>query len=273
MNLDAYFDRIGYRSTRAPTLAVLRDIVFAHACSIPFENLNILLGSGISLDDDTIERKLIHERRGGYCFEQNSLLLRALTALGFSVTPLSARVRINQPPGIVPPRTHLFLRIDIDGVPWLADVGLGGTSPTGPLRLDTLDAEQFIPHEPRRIVREEGLPFPRYVHQAKLGETWTDLCEFTFEEMPIIDRELSNWWTSTHPQSRFRQNLLVGLARHDGTRFGLTNREFVHRRGADVLERWQITDADHLLVVLAERFGLLFPAGTRFGPPDRAWPT
>ena len=273
MNLDAYLDRIGYRGPRAPTLAVLGDVVLAHACSIPFENLNVLLGRGISLDDEAVERKLVHDRRGGYCFEQNSLLLRALTALGFSATPLSARVRYKLPREFTPPRTHLFLRVDIDGVPWLADVGIGSLSPTGPFRLDTFGVEQFIPHEPRRIVCEEGRPSPRYFHQAKLGDTWADVCEFTLEEMPVIDRELANWWTSTHPQSRFRQNLIVGLARPDGTRMSILNREFTHRRGAEILERFEFADADHLLVVLAERFGLRFPEGTRFGDGEKPWPT
>jgi N-hydroxyarylamine O-acetyltransferase len=240
MNLEAYLARIGYRGPRVPTLAVLRDVVCAHARSIPFENLDVLLGRGISLDDEAVERKLVHDRRGGYCFEQNSLLLRALTALGFSAAPLSARVRVNQPPGVIPPRTHLFLRVELDGVPWLADVGIGGLSPTGPFRLDAI-----------------GI----------------DVCEFTLEEMPAIDRELSNWWTSTHPQSRFRQNLIAGLARPDGTRVSILNREFTHRRGAEVLERFEFADADHLLMVLAERFGLVFPAGTRFGTGEKLWPT
>src|SRR6185369_8535357 len=90
MNLDAYFARIGYTGPREPTLAVLDDIVARHTCTIPFENLDVLLGRGISLADDAVERKLVSDVRGGYCFEQNSLLQRALMALGFVVKPLSA---------------------------------------------------------------------------------------------------------------------------------------------------------------------------------------
>lgn len=273
MNLDAYCDRIGYRGPREPTLPVVRAVVFAHACGIPFENLDVLLGRGVSLDDAAVERKLVHDRRGGYCFEQNSLLMRALTAFGFAVTPLSARVRLNQPPGVLPPRTHLFLRVDVDGVPWAVDAGIGGTSLTAPIRLDVPDDEQPTPHEPRRIVTAGGTPFPRHVHQAKLGADWADVYEFTGEGMPAVDRELANWWTSTSPVTHFRHNLLVGVARPDGTRYGLRNREFVHRRGAEVLDRLDVTDADHLLAVLAERFGLSFPAGTRFGVGEKPWPT
>ena len=262
MDLDAYLARIRYTGSLTPTLETLRGIVLAHACSIPFENLDVLLDRGVSLADDDVERKLVNERRGGYCFEQNSLLLRALTALGFAATPLSARVRLKAPREFVPPRTHLFVRVDLGGVPWLADVGVGGLSPTAPIRLDLLDVEQPTPHEPRRIVREDREPSPRYFHQAKLGDSWGDVYELTLEEMPAIDREVGNWWTSTNPQSKFRQNLMVALARPDGTRVSVLNREFTHRRGADVLERLELADTDELLTVLGECFGLRLPAGT-----------
>jgi len=273
MNLDDYFARTGYTGPREPTLGALRDIVLRHACSIPFENLDVLLDRGISLADDAVERKLVTDRRGGYCFEQNSLIMRVLTALGFAVTPLSARVRLKQPREYTPPRTHLFLRVDIDGVPWLADVGIGGLSPTAPFRLDVLTDEQPNPHEVRRIVSEQGSSGARYFHQAKLGDAWADVYEFTGEEMPAIDRELANWWTSTSRETHFRHNVLVGLARPDGTRFGIMNNTFTHRRGSEVLERTEMTTAEELLAVLAERFGLRFPAGTRFGEGERPWPT
>lgn len=272
MDLDAYLSRIGYTGPRSPTLDVLRGIVLAHACAVPFENLDVLLGRGISLADEAVERKLVHDRRGGYCFEQNSLLLRALTALGYVATPLSARVRLNQTREASPPRTHLFLRVEIEGVPWMADVGLGGTTPTAPVRLDVLDVRQETPHGDRRIVRVDGRPSPRFFHQIVVGGEWADATEFTQEEMPQIDRELANWWTSTHPESRFRNNLMAGRALPDGTRVSLLNREFTHRREGEILERIEIADADQLLEVLGGRFGLDFPPATRFAAPGLAWP-
>ncbi len=267
MNLDAYLVRIGHTGSREPTLAVLRQIILAHSCSIPFENVDVLLGRGVSLADADVERKLVEDRRGGYCFEQNSLLLRALTSLGFSVTPLSARVRLKAARDVVPQRTHLFLSVTIGGVPWLADTGVGGLSPTGPFRLDLLDHEQSTPHESRRIVREDGEPLPRHFHQAKVGDAWADVYEFTLEEMPVIDREVGNWWVSTHPSSRFRQNLVVAMAAPDGTRMSVLNREFTHRRGAEVLERFEFSGERHLVNVLEERFGIRLPSDTTFAIP------
>jgi N-hydroxyarylamine O-acetyltransferase len=158
--------------------------------------------------------------------------------------------------------------VTIGGETWLTDAGVGGISLTSAIRLNSSD-EQFTPHERRRIMREEG----RFVHQVWLGRDWQDVCEFTGEEMPPIDRELANWWTSTNPDSKFRQNLMVARAGMDGTRFTLNNREFTHRRGAEIIEERMLATADELLELLAERFSLHFPAGTRFGPPGSPWPS
>jgi N-hydroxyarylamine O-acetyltransferase len=268
ISLDAYFGRIGYAGSRAVNLETLNAIAIRHTTSIPFENLDVLLGRGIDVSPAAVERKLVRERRGGYCFEQNHLLLLALRALGFDAAPLSARVRWQHPRDYIPPRTHLFIRVTIAGESWLADVGVGGLSLTSAIRLNC-DGEQITPHEPRRIVREGGLFF----HQVRLGEEWNDVCEFTGEEMPAIDRELASWWTSTNPNSKFRQTLMVARAGPEGTRFTVNNGEFTHRRGAEIIERRNLATTDELLELLASHFDLRFPAGTRFGPPGSPWPS
>ena len=119
------------------------------------------------------------------------------------------------------------------------------------------------------IVHEDG----RYFHQVGFGHEWQDVYEFTGEEMPAIDRELANWWTSTNPGSRFRLNLIAGRARRDGTRVTLLNREFTIRQRDGTAAKREIADADELLAILAENFGLHFPAGTRFGAVGSPWPT
>ena len=263
LDVEGYFARIGYHGPRAATLEVLRAVVLHHSVSIPFENLDVLLGRGIGLDLAAVHAKLVNNRRGGYCFEQNSLLLAALESLGFMVAPLSARVRIDRAREFLPPRTHLFLRVELDGVPWLADVGVGGLSPTGPLRMDT-EAEQDTPHEPRRIVRQDG----RWFHQARLACGWVDVCEFTGEQMPPIDRELANWWTSTNPGSKFQQNIMASIARRDGTRVSFQNTELTHRKGdgsGEVLRSEVVSEPERLREVLAAEFGIVVPEGTRFG--------
>lgn len=259
-DLDAYFARIGYVGQRNPTLEVLNGIVAAHTQSIPFENLDVLLRRSISLEPAAIFQKLVLDHRGGYCFEQNGLLLEILGTMGFQVSPLSARVRWQRPRDFTPPRTHVFLRTAIDGEIWLVDVGVGGLSPTAAVRLDDSGRMQTTPHEPRRIVREEGLLF----HQALLGEQWCDVYEFTLEEMPLIDRELGNWYTSAHPQSHFRDRLIVARAAPEGVRLTLQNDEFSTRGRDGRSDTRKLSSPEELLEVLATHFGLHFPDGTRF---------
>jgi len=265
-DLDAYFDRIGYAGLREPTLATLSGIVEAHTRTIPFENLDVLLGRPIRLDMPSVVRKLVHEHRGGYCFEQNGLLLSVLEALRFRVVPLSARVRVQRPRDYIPARSHLFVRVELDGELWLADVGVGGLSPTAPLRLDVGD-EQPTPHEPRRILQEGGI----WYHQARLGQEWHDVAEFTREQMPPIDREVANWYTSTHPQSHFRDRLMVARAGAHGVRHTLVNHELTMRRADGSVDRHQVATPEELLRILDEVFELRVPAGTRLACSGLEW--
>jgi len=265
-DLDAYLARVGLTGPLPPTLATLHALLAAHTRVIPFENLDVVLGRGIRLDPASLERKLVHDRRGGYCFEQNGYFLGVLEALGFRVTPLSARVRFQQPRDFIPPRTHLFLRVELDGAGWLADVGFGSFSLTGAIRL-VLDEPQATPHETRRIVRDG----PRFFQQVLLAGEWHDVYDFTQEEMPPIDRELANWWTSTHPESRFRQNLIAARADSHGRRRSLLNREFTIRQADGTKETTVLGSPDELLEVLRAHFGLEFPAGTRFACANLVW--
>ncbi len=267
IDLDAYFARIGHRGSREPTLATLNEIVHAHIQTIPFENLDVLLGRPIELEPEALARKLIDARRGGYCFEQNSLLLGVLTRLGYDARPISARVRYQRPREFTPARTHVFVRVELDES-WLVDVGVGSMSLTSALRLaDT--GVQATPHEPRRLLREDGLIY----HQVQFGDEWHDVCEFTLELMPPIDRVVANWYTSTHPGSHFKNRLLVARALPEGGRLGLLNRELTVRGRDGRAERRVLTSPDELLTVLAEHFGLHFPPGTRFPCEALDWPT
>src|SRR5690606_7025466 len=135
LDLDAYCARIGYDGPREPTLATLRALHALHPAAIAFEALDVMLGRGIDLAPAAVEAKLVHQRRGGYCFEQNGLFQRVLAAMGFEVEALLARVLWRTPADAPPrPRTHMALRVMVEGEPWLADVGFGGCVMTAPLR-------------------------------------------------------------------------------------------------------------------------------------------
>jgi N-hydroxyarylamine O-acetyltransferase len=267
-DLEAYLARIGYAGPRAATADVLTAIHAAHAGTIPFENLDILLGRTIATGLPAITRKLVHDRRGGYCFEQNALLGSALRALGFTADPLLGRVRWQVPADVATPLVHQVLLVGtVDAGPRLADVGFGSMSLTRPLRL-VEDEEQFSGLEPRRLVRRG----PLLAHQARLGETWGDVYTFAPEPVAEVDLELGNWYACAHPQSAFRHQLRASLTLDD-RRHTLLNRDLTVRHADGRVERRVIADADELLAVLADYFGLHLPAGTRFAlRPDVPWP-
>ena len=266
LDLSAYFERIGYDGPLAPSLATLNGIIAAHTQCIPFENLDVLLGREIALDNASLRKKLIENNRGGYCFEQNGLLISVLEILGFEVAPISARVRIGSERDHIPPRTHLFARVEIEGTSWFADVGVGGLTPTSAIRF-TLDVTQSSSHEPRRIVREGDL----YFHQVLLEDGWKDICDFTLEQMPLIDREVANWYTSTHPESHFRDRLLVARATPEDGRVTIQNDIFNMRNAAGVANKQKITSKEDRLQILARHFGLRFDMDIPLAFPNLSW--
>ena len=117
IDLDGYFQRIGHEGPRKPTLETLRALHVRHTEAIPFENLNPFLRRPVRLDPASLEQKLVRDGRGGYCFEQNLLFRDVLTALGYRVRGLAARVVWNAPEGAITARSHMLLLVEIDGRP------------------------------------------------------------------------------------------------------------------------------------------------------------
>ena len=254
-DLDAYFQRIGYSGSPAANLETLTAIHLQHPQSIPFENLNPLLRWPVRLDVQSLQHKLVRERRGGYCFEQNLLLSHALRQLGFRVKGLAARVLWNAPEGTVTPRGHMLLLIDLDGHPFLADVGFGGVTLTSPMRLQ-VGVEQHTPHETFRL-SESGDAF---LMEAKIGSVWRPLYRFDLQEHLLPDYEVTSWYLSNHPSSHFVTGLIAARPDLD-RRYALRNNELAvhHMNGAT--DRQVMTSAAALRATLENTFRVAVPDG------------
>lgn len=259
-NLPAYFERIGFAGSIAPNLQTLQALHELHPAAIPFENLDPLLGRPVLLDQASLEAKLLRDRRGGYCFEHNLLFARMLRELEYTVRGHAARVLWGRPEGTVTPRSHMILTLEINGVPYLADVGFGGLTLTSPLRLRP-GLEQETPHEKFRLTGEE--PVMRL--EALIGDDWRPVYEFDLSEWVDADFEAPNYFLSTHASSRFRQHLVV--ARSDkGRRLTLTDTAFaVHTQGGPS-EKRVLPDIDALRATLAETFGIALPPAEALDP-------
>ena len=70
---DSYLHRINCAGEIIPTVDCLKALQHAHLYTIPFENFDILLGRDINLEPEVLFHKMVHKKRGGYCFELNGL--------------------------------------------------------------------------------------------------------------------------------------------------------------------------------------------------------
>jgi N-hydroxyarylamine O-acetyltransferase len=207
-DMDAYLSRIGYEGALLADLETLRGLQFAHRCTVPFENLDIHLGVPLSLDIGHLFAKIVDRRRGGYCFEQNTLFLHVLREAGFKVTPREARV--GPADGPTRPRSHMTLEVPIEGIAYNVDVGFGGDSALRPVAIDG-ESHAEVGREYRLVVQGG-----HRILRIKRGETWSDSYVIQPSEPAPIDFEVANWYTSTHPDSKFVQTPTAQLSRPSG---------------------------------------------------------
>ena len=255
LDLDAYFRRIGYTGSREPTLDTLRALHLQHALAIPFENLDSLLGRPIELDLPALQRKLIEQRRGGYCFEQNLLFAHVLRALNFDAATLVARVVWDRGDDGTRARTHMLLFVELGEGPYIADVGFGGLTMTAPLRLEP-GLAQTTPHETFRIVRHGA----EFAVEAELRDARKTLYRFDLQQQRQIDIEVLNWFVSTHPTSPFIACLMVGRP-GAGVRYALLDNRFTTRRANGSTEERDLRSGAELRDVLSSTFGIDVPLG------------
>lgn len=208
MNVDRCLERIGYRGSRDPTLQTLRDLKLAFLLSVPFENLDIHLGREITLSSEKIYEKIVLKRRGGFCYECNTLFADLLRKLGFQVDYLSARMVLGST--VNPEFDHMVLRVTLDG-DYLVDVGNGQS------------CREPLPMDRKSTAASEGFRYRVGTHNGDLalyfryseGE-WALRFLFT-----IIPREPSDFeercrYHQTSPDAPFTQHRLATMATQEG---------------------------------------------------------
>lgn len=255
LNLKAYFDRIDYSGPRTATPDVLNELHRLHPKAIAFENLNPLLGIPVSLDLDSLQKKMIDNNRGGYCFEQNLLFKHVLEALGFDVKGLEASILWNVPEGRITPRGHMLLLVETAGSTYIADVGFGGLTLTAPLLLKP-GLEQETPHENYRLVQAEKNQF---ILEANVRGKWKSLYRFDLQEQSLPDYEVTSWYLSNHPESHFVTGLIAARA-DNGRRYALLNNKLSVHHLDGKTEKHLFETASEIREILQTNFHLSLPA-------------
>jgi len=259
LDLDAYLARIGWRGGTAASYETLAELVRAHMASIPFENLDVLLGRPVRLEIAALQAKLVSARRGGYCFEHATLFAAVLERLGFTPVRHSARVTLTGP-ATVAPRTHMFLTVPLAQGRFVVDPGFGLLAPRIPLPLEE-GAKVCLDHDTHWMARDGGF----WVMRAQTPEKSADAWVSTLEADNPVDFEMANYYTSTHPASGFVNRLMLRALTADGS-VAVMNRDVTLRRGG-VPSTSQLTDRASLRALLVEHFGFDLPEVERLRVP------
>jgi N-hydroxyarylamine O-acetyltransferase len=257
MDVQAYLRRIDYQGSLSPGIDLLRSLHRAHLFTVPFENLDIHLRREIVCDESRILRKIVNEKRGGFCYELNGAFAALLRALGFRVTLLSCRVA-RQDGSYGPEFDHLTLRVDLEE-PWLADVGFGECF-LEPLRLESRLEQHEQSGRVYRVTSRMAFPPSTdavYGLEVMAEGRWKK--EYAFTPQP---RELSDFagmchYHQTSPESHFTQQRICSLATPEG-RLTLLDNKLIETRGA--LRQETSISGDEWQAKLRELFGVVLPA-------------
>jgi len=249
--LTDYLRRIHYSGQVSADTATLHAIMRHQLFSVPFENLDVQAGQIVSLVPEEITDKLLHQARGGYCYEVNGLFAMALEALGIRYRFVAAR------PMFYPvrrPKTHMAVVAEVEGRQWLCDLGFGSYGIRAPIALDGLDSDIVQDFDTFRLSRDAN---DEYLLQAKVEGEWCNQYGFDLTPQEWIDFVPANYLNSTHPDAIFVQKLLVVQHRPEGRLILLG--DILKTITASGVEKRQLAE-DSIADVLQNRFSLTLPS-------------
>lgn len=279
MDVEKYLRRIGFAGRAGePNLELLRAVHTCHLLSVPFENLTVHSGGRVLIDLHTLYDKIVNKRRGGFCFENNSLFSWLLTELGFQVTIISGQVKNSITGCYGPPFDHLILVVSLEGRRWLCDVGFGVPGYSVPLSLDT-GGLQEQGHRVYRIRKNKVMHFLEWQKEENRGEDgeWTEIYKFALEPRCLEDFKEMCQYHQTSPSSIFFCKSLCTVLKPGGrlTYIGrrLTTTTYPSEETGRLLESTtRDLDEEEIPTVLAEKFGIvlsspLVPKDETITPP------
>lgn len=246
VNREGYLKRIRFEGKAEPNLANLSAMQRAHLTAVPFENLEIIHRKPLRFDVDSLFEKIVTRRRGGYCYELNTLFGALLADVGFTVSIISARVAVEDG-GFGPPFDHMALLVHLGGT-WLVDVGFGSSAIT-PLQL-VINEPQARDGQLYRIVERDA----EYAMQCHRDGEWKDEYLFDLAPRTIGDFQTMMKHHQTSPASHFTKNTIVTIPTPGG-RLTISGRRLITTRGDARIE--EELDEKRYRNVLATYFGIV----------------
>jgi N-hydroxyarylamine O-acetyltransferase len=228
----------------APDLSGLRAVHRAYLSRVPYEDIAVQLGETGPLDETALTARVL-SGRGGYCFELNTVLAALLRGVGFTVTHHQAVV------GGEGPTNHMALLVWLDGVPWLADAGLG---------------EGFL--DP--LVLREGSyvigPFTYTLALEPAGTWWMGQHEWgsvngfrmSAEESSVAAFEPHHRRLATDPESSFVKTLVCQKPLED--RIVTLRSRTLSAVGPSVDSKHVVAGREEFAAILRDEFGIVVSA-------------
>ncbi len=251
MDIHAYLKRIDYSSVVYTDVPTLHALHHHHIFSIPFETLDIHNHIPIILKMDSLYQKVILDRRGGYCYELNTLFHRLLTLCGFKVSMIAGRLLHGNEYGRE--FEHMALIVELEGKKWLVDVGYGDFA---------LRPLAIVPGE----VQSDGRTFYQIMEHISMDgqdymsvAKWNDSKQsfkteyiFTLTSQNLHDFAEMNHFHQTSRESHFARSLMISLPIQDG-RISIINNRLIRTSGG-IRQTKQILDEDHRDKILEKYF-------------------
>ncbi|KAM9030525.1 arylamine N-acetyltransferase 1-like isoform 1-T3 [Megaptera novaeangliae] len=254
MNIEAYFESIGYKHCRNKLdLETLTDILQHQIRAIPFENLNIHCGEAMELGLEATFDQIVRRNRGGWCLQVNHLLYWALTTICFETTMLGGYVYNTSANKYSNAMIHLLLKVTTDDRNYIADAGFGRSYQMWqPLELISGKDQPQVPcifclTEERgiwyldQIRRQQYIPNQEFLNSELLEKNkYRKIYSFTLEPRTIEDLESVNIYLQESPSSVFTSKSFCSLQTPEGVHclvgFTLTYRRFSYKDNTDLVE-------------------------------------
>ncbi|MBQ6602793.1 MAG: arylamine N-acetyltransferase [Eubacterium sp.] len=245
---NAYLDRIEVKKEE-PSPAFLSKIMWGHLSHIPFEDLEVYEDKRTpSLNTADLFDKLVTRKRGGYCFEQNGLLVKALAALGFDAFCVGVRITYGAP--FLMPIRHRGIVVTLEGKRYYVDVGFGGPSPVSPVLIDEKAGWQQSGERQYRAEVKEGEVFI----YARTKDFEGIL--FRFDDKAADEVDFTSWNLSTSvPGSHFADMRILNL--YTDTGYRKIEGDMYEEKDGDEVIKTELKTPEEITACLKDKFGVV----------------
>ena len=248
MDRAEYLKRIDYNDVIDVTDEVLTNLHKKHVFRIPFENLDVYYKRIFNLDIGNIYRKIINDRRGGFCYELNLLFNWLLNDMGFSSRIIASRI-FNEDGTVGPEFDHMSIYVKAKKE-FLLDVGYGD------LFVTPIEIKKGSQFDGRNYFKIERWSKNEYVVSMSAdGASFWRKYTFSLDAVSPKDFDTICLDKQTNPNSYFVKNVVCTKPTMTG-RVTIFNEKLVEKNGDLKIEE-MIQSDEHLRIFLRDKFGIV----------------